>query len=75
MMGKIFNGVVMNTTKPLPDHFLPDDWHWHFLHCIEYLRQSIMCSGDVAVEPHEANEAGETGPHAIDAGWNAHHGQ
>ncbi|KAL2267385.1 hypothetical protein VTJ83DRAFT_4662 [Remersonia thermophila] len=27
-----------------------DDAAWHLGHCVDYLRQSIMCSGDVALE-------------------------
>lgn len=27
-----------------------DNAPWHLMHCFDYLRQSIMCSGDVALE-------------------------
>ncbi|KAK3938560.1 hypothetical protein QBC46DRAFT_389930 [Diplogelasinospora grovesii] len=66
MMGRIFNGLMLNVTDNLPS-----DWHFHFLHCIDYLRQAIMCSGDVAMEAHEPDETDDTGP--LDGGWNAHH--
>ena len=28
----------------------PGDMAWHVNHCFEYLRQSIMCCGDTALE-------------------------
>ncbi|ROW08729.1 hypothetical protein VPNG_06437 [Cytospora leucostoma] len=33
-------------------HEIPDDHHWHMTHCVAYLRQSIMCSADTALEGH-----------------------
>lgn len=29
---------------------MPAEGPWHLAHCFDYLRQSIMCCGDVAVE-------------------------
>ncbi|KAI1471005.1 uncharacterized protein F4812DRAFT_455116 [Daldinia caldariorum] len=34
-------------------HEIPDDYHWHMIHCFDYLRQAIMCSSDVALEGPE----------------------
>jgi hypothetical protein len=73
MMARIFSGMVMNNTQPIPADLLPDDWHFHFLHCVDYMRQSVMCSADLAIEPHEPDEADVTGP--LDGGWNGHHGK
>lgn len=28
----------------------------HFAHCFDYLRQGVMCAGDVSLEPVEENE-------------------
>lgn len=73
MMARIFSGMAMNNTQPIPADLLPDDWHFHFLHCVDYMRQSVMCSADLAMEPHEPDEADVTGP--LDGGWNGHHGE
>ncbi|KAI0015591.1 hypothetical protein F4780DRAFT_784046 [Xylariomycetidae sp. FL0641] len=66
MMGRIFSGVVSNVTDGLPE-----DWHPHFLHCIDYLRQGVMCAADIALELHDASDADDLGP--LDGGWNGHH--
>lgn len=68
MMGRIYSGVVLNITTDLPE-----DYHAHFLHCIDYLRQAVMCSGDVAIEDHDANDADDLGP--LDGGWSGRHGE
>ncbi|KAK8049891.1 hypothetical protein PG994_011621, partial [Apiospora phragmitis] len=43
---------------------------WHMNHCFDYLRQSIMCSGDVALEGEQT-----TFPEGFDGsdGWDAKH--
>lgn len=50
-----------------------DDYHTHYLHCIDYLRQAVMCAGDTALEPHSANDGKDLGP--LDGGWNGIHGK
>ncbi|PMD13292.1 hypothetical protein NA56DRAFT_585905 [Hyaloscypha hepaticicola] len=66
MMARIYSGVVSNVTSNLPD-----DYHSHFLHCIDYLRQGIMCSADLALEAHDAMDPEDFGP--LDGGWNGLH--
>ncbi|ERS95177.1 uncharacterized protein SPSK_06367 [Sporothrix schenckii 1099-18] len=68
MMGRIYTALRMNA-MPSPD--LPADYHSHYLHCIDYLRQAAMCAGDVAVEAHEPTDASDNG--ALDGGWSGHH--
>lgn len=62
MMGRIYAGITHSMTNRLPA-----DYHAHFLHCIDYLRQGVMCAGDLAVEPHGAEDADDLGP--MDGGW------
>ncbi|KAK9772046.1 hypothetical protein AB5N19_11667 [Seiridium cardinale] len=31
-------------------HPIPDDHHWHMIHCFSYMRQSILCAADTALE-------------------------
>jgi hypothetical protein len=49
---------------------LPVEGPWHVAHCFDYLRQSIMCCGDVALEGQQttfpANLSGSDG-------WDAKH--
>jgi hypothetical protein len=66
MMGRIFAGISSNNTG-----LLPHEYQAHFLHCIDYLRQAIMCSADLALEIHGPNDADDLGP--LDGGWNGHH--
>lgn len=68
MMGRIYSGILANATDSLPNK-----WHSHFLHCIDYLRQAIMCSADLALEIHGPDDADDLGP--LDGGWNGHHGK
>ncbi|KAI0196470.1 hypothetical protein F4808DRAFT_305736 [Astrocystis sublimbata] len=48
----------------------PSQEPWHLTHCFDYLRQSIMCCGDVAVEGQQT-----TFPEGHDGsdGWDATH--
>ncbi|KAK4233880.1 hypothetical protein C8A03DRAFT_47664 [Achaetomium macrosporum] len=49
---------------------LPAEGTWHLSHCFEYLRQSIMCCGDLALEgQHTTFPPGVTGSD----GWDATH--
>ena len=43
---------------------------WHIAHCIDYLRQAIMCTGDVALEGTQT-----TFPDGVQGtdGWDAKH--
>ncbi|KAI0487146.1 hypothetical protein F4859DRAFT_527283 [Xylaria cf. heliscus] len=66
MMGRIYAGVTAGTTESLPS-----DYHSHFLHCIDYLRQAVMCSADMALELHDPSDPDDLGPQ--DGGWNGHH--
>ncbi|KAJ9149473.1 hypothetical protein NKR23_g4354 [Pleurostoma richardsiae] len=66
MMARIYSGVVANMSAALPD-----DYHFHFLHCVDYMRQAVMCSADLAMEPHEPSDSDDMGP--ADGGWNGHH--
>lgn len=68
MMARIFSGVMSNNTD-----IIPDDYHSHFLHCVDYVRQSIMCSADLALEAHDATDSDDLGP--LDGGWSGLHGE
>jgi hypothetical protein len=49
---------------------LPEEGAWHLGHCFDYLRQSIMCSGDMALEgQHTTFPSGFQGSD----GWDAKH--
>ncbi|KAL2259649.1 hypothetical protein VTK26DRAFT_6617 [Humicola hyalothermophila] len=52
-----------------PDR-LPEDGAWHISHCVDYIRQGIMCCGDVALEGQQT-----TFPPGVDGsdGWDAKH--
>jgi len=67
MMGRIYAGVTHDMKQKLPE-----DYHHHFLHCIDYLRQGIMCSADLALEVHGPSDSNDLGP--LDGGWNGYHG-
>ncbi|KAI0834882.1 hypothetical protein F5Y06DRAFT_306482 [Hypoxylon sp. FL0890] len=49
---------------------VPKETPWHLGHCFDYLRQGIMCCGDVALEGEQT-----TFPHGFDGsdGWDAKH--
>jgi hypothetical protein len=68
MMSRIYAGLTNN----MVDKLVPD-YHTHDLHCIDYLRQGIMCSADLAMEPHEPTDPDDNGPG--DGSWNGHHGE
>lgn len=67
MMGRIYSALEGNMT-----HHLMSDYQSHYLHCIDYLRQAVMCAGDVALEPHAPTDGPDNGP--LDGGWNGIHG-
>ncbi|ROW07055.1 hypothetical protein VPNG_06670 [Cytospora leucostoma] len=66
MIGRIFSAVLGNTTDVLADDYLT-----HYMHCTDYLRQAIMCAGDMAMEPHVPTDGPDNGP--LDGGWNGIH--
>ena len=66
MMGRIYAAFTGGMTEKLPS-----DYHSHYLHCVDYLRQGIMCSADLAMEPHEQTDPDDNGP--LDGSWNGHH--
>lgn len=49
---------------------VPEETPWHLTHCFDYLRQSVMCCGDVALEGQQT-----TFPKGFDGsdGWDAKH--
>ncbi|KAI8626110.1 hypothetical protein F5Y19DRAFT_448039 [Xylariaceae sp. FL1651] len=49
---------------------VPKETPWHLTHCFDYLRQGIMCCGDVALEGEQT-----TFPEGFDGsdGWDAKH--
>ncbi|KAI0805199.1 hypothetical protein GGR55DRAFT_655735 [Xylaria sp. FL0064] len=49
---------------------MPQETPWHLSHCFDYLRQSIMCCGDVALEGQQT-----TFPEGFEGsdGWDAKH--
>lgn len=68
MMGRIYAGLELNKMSNLPS-----DYNSHYLHCIDYLRQSIMCSADLATEPHKPTDSEDNGP--LDGSWGGIHGK
>ncbi|TEA18565.1 Oxidase ustYa [Colletotrichum sidae] len=71
-----YAGLVVNGSAEVDQHsHLPEGTEganepWHLQHCFEYLRQAIMCSGDVALEGTQTTfPAGFTGSD----GWDAKH--
>jgi hypothetical protein len=59
-----YSGLKANVT-------LPEDHHWHMIHCFDYMRQAIMCSADVALEGHETTFPDKNGG---SDGWDSKHG-
>lgn len=49
---------------------IPDDHHWHMIHCFDYMRQAIMCSADMALEGHETTFPDDNGG---SDGWDSKH--
>ncbi|KAH8785888.1 hypothetical protein F5883DRAFT_536394 [Diaporthe sp. PMI_573] len=66
MMGRIFSALSGNISG-----VLPDDYFTHYMHCVDYLRQAVMCNGDMAMEPHLPTDGPDNGP--LDGGWNGMH--
>ncbi|KAH6643882.1 hypothetical protein C7974DRAFT_407591 [Boeremia exigua] len=66
MMTRIYSTLLTNKLNSLPE-----DYHSHYLHCVDYLRQGIMCSADLTMEPHGPEDADDNGP--LDGSWNGYH--
>jgi len=75
MMGQMFAALSSPEAKAAAaaakHHALAKDYESHYLHCVDYLRQSVMCAGDVAMEEHSPTETDNNGP--LDAGWSGRH--
>ncbi|PVI05486.1 hypothetical protein DM02DRAFT_686481 [Periconia macrospinosa] len=63
LMAKIYSGVE----GAMRDR-LPEDYDAQFMHCVEYLRQGIMCSADMAMEPLKEEDDGGKG-----GNWDGYH--
>ncbi|RMZ10804.1 hypothetical protein D0862_03117 [Hortaea werneckii] len=69
MIAGSWNDLAVNGHTP-PEEEGEEDPHWHIAHCFDYLRQAIMCAGDVALEGQETTfPRGHTGTD----GWNVQH--
>ncbi|RBQ68736.1 hypothetical protein VDGD_05055 [Verticillium dahliae] len=64
--------VVQTYSGLKSDHELPEDHHWHMIHCFAYLRQTIMCSADTALEGLETTFPDHNGG---SDGWDSKHGE
>ncbi|KAI9052933.1 hypothetical protein LZ554_003205 [Drepanopeziza brunnea f. sp. 'monogermtubi'] len=60
-----YSGLKANIT-------LPEDHHWHMIHCFDYMRQAIMCSADMALEGLETTFPDHNGG---SDGWDSKHGK
>ena len=60
-----YSGLTSNTT-------LPEDHHWHMIHCFDYMRQAIMCSADMALEGLETTFPDHNGG---SDGWDSKHSE
>ncbi|KAI7200797.1 hypothetical protein KC343_g15147 [Hortaea werneckii] len=68
MIAGSWNDLAVNGYMPPIEG--EEDPHWHIAHCFDYLRQAIMCAGDVALEGQETTlPPGHTGTD----GWNVQH--
>lgn len=60
---EVYSGLTSNTP-------LPEDHHWHMIHCFDYMRQAIMCSADIALEGLETTFPDHNGG---SDGWDSKH--
>ncbi|ERS98678.1 uncharacterized protein SPSK_06507 [Sporothrix schenckii 1099-18] len=51
-------------------HPIPPDHHWHMIHCMDYMREAILCSSDMALEGHETTFPDDNGG---SDGWDSKH--
>ncbi|KAK4445834.1 hypothetical protein QBC34DRAFT_306324 [Podospora aff. communis PSN243] len=62
--------IVQTYSGLKANHPIPDDHHWHMIHCFDYMRQAIMCSADMALEGHETTFPDDNGG---SDGWDSKH--
>ncbi|KAK3326766.1 hypothetical protein B0H66DRAFT_168605 [Apodospora peruviana] len=62
--------IVQTYSGLKADHPIPDDHHWHMIHCFDYMRQAIMCSSDIALEGLETTFPDHNGG---SDGWDSKH--
>ncbi|KAK3369961.1 hypothetical protein B0H63DRAFT_564223 [Podospora didyma] len=62
--------IVQTYSGLKANHPIPDDHHWHMIHCFDYMRQAIMCSADIALEGHETTFPDHNGG---SDGWDSKH--
>ncbi|KAK2048599.1 hypothetical protein LZ31DRAFT_46999 [Colletotrichum somersetense] len=62
--------VVQTYSGLTSGHEIPEDHHWHMIHCFAYLRQTIMCSADMALEGLETTFPDHNGG---SDGWDSKH--
>ncbi|KAF2011056.1 hypothetical protein BU24DRAFT_52127 [Aaosphaeria arxii CBS 175.79] len=60
---EVYSGLTSNTP-------LPEDHHWHMIHCFDYMRQAIMCNADIALEGLETTFPDHNGG---SDGWDSLH--
>jgi hypothetical protein len=60
---EVYSGLTSNTP-------LPEDHHWHMIHCFDYMRQAIMCSADMSLEGLETTFPDHNGG---SDGWDSKH--
>jgi hypothetical protein len=59
----VYSGLTSN-------HTLEEDHHWNMIHCFDYMRQAILCSGDMALEGLETTFPDHNGG---SDGWDSKH--
>lgn len=64
--------IVQTYSGLASGHEIPDDHHWHMIHCFDYMRQAIMCSADMALEGLETTFPDHNGG---SDGWDSKHGK
>ncbi|KAI1374732.1 hypothetical protein F4677DRAFT_153783 [Hypoxylon crocopeplum] len=62
--------IVQTYSGLTSGHEIPDDHHWHMIHCFDYMRQAIMCSADTALEGLETTFPDHNGG---SDGWDSKH--
>ncbi|KAI1811879.1 hypothetical protein GGS20DRAFT_592426 [Poronia punctata] len=62
--------IVQTYSGLTSGHEIPDDHHWHMIHCFDYMRQAIMCSADMALEGLETTSPDHNGG---SDGWDSKH--
>ncbi|KAK3681325.1 hypothetical protein B0T22DRAFT_388099 [Podospora appendiculata] len=62
--------IVQTYSGLKSNHPIPDDHHWHMVHCFDYMRQAIMCSADIALEGLETTFPDHNGG---SDGWDSKH--